>query len=131
MALCAVGSAALLALGELLTPVYLDLVNTPPALLDMATGYLRIYFISMPAVIFYNLCSGVLRSLGDSRSTLVAQVFGGLMNVAADWLFIARLGLGVAGAAWATLISQTRYFSQVSSFTSSQGPSSTQVKPGI
>ncbi|MBR2699965.1 MAG: polysaccharide biosynthesis C-terminal domain-containing protein [Clostridia bacterium] len=49
----------------------------------------------------------MLRSMGDSRSTLVAQVVGGLLNVAADWLFIARLDLGVAGAAWATLISQT------------------------
>ena len=107
VALCAAGSALLLALGELLTPVYLNLVNTPAALLPMATAYLRIYFISMPAIIFYNLCSGILRSLGDSRSTLAAQVFGGLLNVAADWLFIAKLGAGVAGAAWATLISQT------------------------
>ena len=107
VALCAVGSAALLMLGELLAPVYLALVRTPAEILPMASAYLRIYFISMPAIIFYNLCSGILRSLGDSRSTLVAQVVGGLMNVAADWLLIAKLHAGVAGAAWATLISQT------------------------
>ncbi|MBQ3304557.1 MAG: MATE family efflux transporter [Clostridia bacterium] len=107
VALCAIGSILLLVLGEVLTPVYLRLVHTPEGLWPMAMGYLRIYFISMPAIIFYNLCSGMLRSLGDSRSTLVAQVAGGLFNVLADWLFIARLHCGVAGAAWATLISQT------------------------
>lgn len=107
VALCAVGGAALLALGEGLVPAYLRLVRTPAALTGMATAYLRIYFISMPAVVFYNLCAGILRSLGDSRSTLAAQAAGGLMNIVADWLFIAKLNCGVAGAAWATLISQT------------------------
>ena len=106
-ALCCAGSVLLLILGELITPAYLRLVRTPEAILGMASAYLRIYFISMPAIVFYNLCSGLLRALGDSRSTLAAQAVGGLMNVAADWLFIARLRLGVAGAAWATLISQT------------------------
>ena len=107
VALCAAGGLALLAVGEGLTPVYLRLVRTPEALSGMATAYLRIYFLSVPAIVFYNLCAGMQRSLGDSRSTLVAQVFGGLLNVGADWLFIARFGLGVSGAAWATLISQT------------------------
>lgn len=107
VSLCVFGSLALLVLGELAAPLYLRLVRTPDALYFMAAAYLRVYFISMPAIIFYNLCSGILRALGDSRSTLAAQVVGGLMNVAADWLFIAVLHSGVAGAAWATLISQT------------------------
>lgn len=106
-ALSAAGGLALMLIGELIAPVYLALVRTPEALLPMAMAYLRIYFLSMPAIVFYNLCSGVLRALGDSRSTLMAQVVGGLLNVGADWLFIARLGCGVAGAAWATLISQS------------------------
>ena len=107
VALCAAGGVVLTVLGELLTPVYLRAMRTPDALLPMASAYLCIYFVSMPAIVFYNLCSGVLRALGDSRSTLVAQGIGGLLNVAADWLFIAELRTGVAGAAWATLISQT------------------------
>ena len=107
VALCSAVGVVLTALGELLTPVYLRAMRTPDALFPMASAYLRIYFVSMPAIVFYNLCSGVLRALGDSRSTLVAQGIGGLLNVAADWLFIARLHMGVAGAAWATLISQT------------------------
>ena len=107
VALCAAGGLALTLLGELIAPLYLSLVRTPTALRPMATAYLRIYFLSMPAIVFYNLCAGMLRALGDSRSTLAAQVIGGLMNVVADWLFIARLGLGVAGAAWATMLSQT------------------------
>lgn len=107
VAFSAIASVVLMAAGEALTPLYLRLVRTPEGLLTMATAYLRIYFLSMPAILFYNMCAGVLRSLGDSRSTLVSQVIGGLVNVAMDWLFIAKLHSGVAGAAWATLLSQT------------------------
>ena len=107
VALCAAGGVVLMAVGELLAPAYLRAMRTPEALLPMASAYLRIYFVSMPAIVFYNLCSGMLRAMGDSRSTLIAQGIGGLLNVVADWLFIAKLRMGVAGAAWATLISQT------------------------
>ena len=106
VALSAAGGLLLLCLGELLAPVYLRLINTPTALTDMARGYLRIYFLSIPAIVFYNLGSGILRSLGDSRSTLYAQLIGGLTNVFFDWLLIRILPNGVEGVAWATLFSQ-------------------------
>lgn len=94
-------------LGYLLAPVYLRLVRTPPELLDSASGYLRIYFLSFLAVVTYNFGSGVLRALGDAKSPLYAQLVGGLLNVAMDYLFIRVLDDGVNGVAWATLISQT------------------------
>ena len=61
----------------------------------------------MPSIVFYNLCSGILRALGDSRSTLVAQAIGGLANMLFDWLFIRVMPDGVRAVAWATLFSQT------------------------
>lgn len=107
VALCIGGSAVLMALGELLTPIYIQLLRTPEELAQPAMSYLRIYFLSMPAIIFYNLCSGALRSLGDSRSTLVAQALGGMINVVMDYLLIKWLPNGVQAVAWATLLSQT------------------------
>ena len=107
VALCIAGGVVLTICGELLAPVYLRLLRTPDALIGAANGYLRIYFLSMPAIIFYNLCSGMLRSLGDSRSTLYAQIVGGLFNILFDWLFLRIMRNGVTGVAWATLISQT------------------------
>ena len=106
VALCGAGGLLLLLLGELLTPAYLRALKVPAALVDMAESYLRIYFLSIPAIVFYNLCAGVLRALGDSRSTLYAQIVGGLTNVAFDWLFIHGFENGVNGVAWATLFSQ-------------------------
>lgn len=88
VALCVVGGVALAILGELLAPFYLTAMRTPQSLTASANGYLYIYFLSMSAIIFYNLCAGILRSLGDSRSTLYAQAIGGCANVLFDWLFI-------------------------------------------
>ena len=83
------------------------LTNTPLELQENAVCYLRIYFLSFVSVVTYNICAGVLRALGDSKSPLYAQLFGGVLNVAMDALFIAVFENGINGVAWATLISQT------------------------
>ena len=106
-AMSIVSGLLMMLLGYLLAPVYLQLVRTPAELLDSATGYLRIYFLSFLSVVAYNFGSGILRALGDSKSPLYAQLVGGLLNVAMDYLFIRVLDNGVNGVAWATLISQT------------------------
>lgn len=98
------GGLLMLLLGYALAPNYLRLMRTPTELLDSATGYLRIYFLSFLSVVAYNFGSGILRALGDSKSPLYAQLAGGLLNVAMDYLLIRVLNDGVA---WATLISQT------------------------
>ena len=102
-----IGGVALTFIGWVLGPVYLRLVNTPADIMESALSYLRIYFISMVSVVTYNMGAGVLRSLGDSRSPLYAQFIGGLFNVGADYVFIRILDVGVNGAAYATMISQT------------------------
>ncbi|MCD8124625.1 MAG: MATE family efflux transporter [Lachnospiraceae bacterium] len=107
LALSLVGGALLFAVGFAAAPAYLRLVNTPESLQADAVSYLRIYLISLVPMFIYNLGSGVLRALGDSRSPLYAQTVGGLANVAMDYLFIRGLTGGVDGVAWATLISQT------------------------
>ena len=55
---------------------------------------------------YYNLASGLLRALGDSRTPLFFLIFSSLLNIALDLLFIVPCGMGVAGAAWATILSQ-------------------------
>ena len=107
MALALAGGLGLMVIGYFLAPVYLRMIRTPAHLLQDAAGYLRIYFLSFLSVTFYNFGAGILRALGNSKSPLQAQLMGGLMNVAMDWLFIQVLQDGVRGVAWATLISQT------------------------
>ena len=93
-------------LGILLAPFYIHVVRAPEELAEDAIAYLRIYFLSVPLAVSYNMGAGLMRALGNSRATLTAQVWGGLANVLMDGFFILKLGLGVRGVAWATLVSQ-------------------------
>lgn len=106
VALCLAGGLLFMLLGVVFAPVYLRLVNTPWELQASAVSYLRIYMLSFPVLFLYNIGSGVLRALGDSRSPLAAQFAGGLVNVGMDYLFIRVFHDGVCGVAWATLFSQ-------------------------
>ncbi len=107
MALALLGGVILIVFGFCFAPLYFSLVNVPEYLLDTALGYIRIYFLSIVSTLIYDLGTGLLRAMGDSRSTLTAQLLGGLMNVVMDFLFIRVFGFGVTGIAWATLVSQT------------------------
>ncbi len=106
-ALALTGGVCLAVLGWLLAPGYLRLIRTPQEISANAASYLRIYFLSLPSIVAYNFGAGILRALGDSRSPLLAQLIGGLVNVAADWLFLRVFANGVNGVAWASLFSQT------------------------
>ena len=88
------------------SPLMLKMMNTQPELLDMAVSYIQPVFFAIPAMVLYNMCSGVMRSLGDSRTPMLAIVIAALMNIMLDLLFILVFKMGVAGAAWATIISQ-------------------------
>ena len=77
------------------------------SIFPLAVRYLRIYMVSMISIVSYNLLSGVLRALGDSRTPLLYQFFGGIINVFADFIFLAVFHMGVEGTALATLFSQT------------------------
>lgn len=99
-------SAAMTVVGVLATPVFLVWMGTPDSVMPEAILYLRIYFAGSVGLIMYNTFVGILQAAGDSTHPLYYLIFSSLMNVVLDLLFIAVFGMGVAGAAVATIISQ-------------------------
>ncbi len=81
-------------------------MRTPEDIYTEAYSYMFIVLLGTGATVFYNMISNMLRSLGDSRTPLFFLIFSALLNVVLDLVFILPLGMGVAGAAWATVLSQ-------------------------
>lgn len=102
-----IGGFFLTVIGLVLSPVFLTWMGMPESIFPLAVRYLRIYMASMISVVSYNLLSGVLRALGDSRTPMLYQFFGGIINVFADFIFLYVFHMGVEGTAFATLFSQT------------------------
>ena len=92
------------------SPALLRLLGTPPEVLPQAVSYLRILLAGLIPVFGYNALTAVFRAVGDSRTPLIYLIVATLTNVALDVLFVVGFGWGVAGAAWATIISQTAAF---------------------
>ena len=109
--LSAIFSAVLLVLMELSVSGALVILNVPEEIKDLAGLYLRIIFAGIPVVFAYNALSVILRSLGDSRSPLIAMVIATVSNIIMDVVFVVSFGWGVAGAAAATILAQ--FFSAV------------------
>lgn len=81
-------------------------MNTPLDIIDGSYSYIFVIFLGIPTVYLYNLLSGIIRSLGDSKSPLFFLVFSSILNIVLDIVLILAFHMGVAGAAWATVISQ-------------------------
>lgn len=81
-------------------------MSTPDSIFDMAYDYMFVVLLGSGATIFYNMISNILRALGDSRTPLIFLIFSSIMNIVLDVVFIVPLHGGVAGAAWATVLSQ-------------------------
>lgn len=96
-----------LILGIAISRSMLTVMGTPDDVLDSAALYMKIYFVGMPSVMVYNFGSGVLRAVGDTKRPLIYLSVAGVINVVLNIIFVAGLGMGVAGVAWATTISQT------------------------
>ena len=92
--------------GVLMVPFMLRLMATPADVLPGATLYLRIYFAGVAGLMLYNLGSGILRAVGDSRRPLYFLIFSAAVNTVLDLLFVAVFHWGIAGAAIATVIAQ-------------------------
>ncbi|MDO4961103.1 MAG: MATE family efflux transporter [Eubacteriales bacterium] len=84
----------------------LKLMSTPAEQFDYAYVYLFIVFCGIPASIMYNLSAGILRALGDSKTPLVFLMCAAVINIGLDLLLIIVFGMGVAGAAVATVSAQ-------------------------
>ena len=106
IALAIVGGLILMVVGILLTPLILTWVGTPPEVMDGSKLYLRIYFAGILGVVIYNIGSGILRAIGDSKTPLYFLIARALTNIVLDLVFVIALQMGVAGVAWATTISQ-------------------------
>ena len=100
------GGALLVVLGVVLARPMLTLMSTPDEVIDQAVLYMKLYFIGMPASMVYNFGAAVLRAVGDTRRPLYFLMAAGVMNVFGDLLFVCVLGMGVAGTAIATVLSQ-------------------------
>ena len=102
-----VGGAVLLILGILFAPGILRLLRTPAEVMPQAVLYIRIYLISVPMLVFYNMVSGGMRAYGDSQTPFRILAICGFLNVLMDALFIVVIPLGVAGVGIATAITQS------------------------
>ena len=93
-------------LAFLMVPTVLTWLGTPPEILPDAITYMRMTSASVPLIAIYNYASSMQRALGDSRTPLYFLVFSCLLNVGLDLLFVGTFGLGVFGAALATMLAQ-------------------------
>ncbi|MBR5232197.1 MAG: MATE family efflux transporter [Clostridia bacterium] len=108
---CAILSIALTLIMTALSVPFLRplfrLLQTPSDLIDHSVRYIQIICGGMFSAIFYNMISAILRALGDSRTPLIFLIVSAMLNIVLDILLIAVFGMGVDGAALATVISQT------------------------
>lgn len=93
-------------IGVAFTPMMLDFINTPDEVTIEATTYLQIYFAGVIGLMIYNMGAGILRAVGDSKRPFYFLVVSAVMNIVLDLLFVIKFGMGVAGVALATVISQ-------------------------
>lgn len=98
--------AVLLVAGILIIPYMLKLMNTAPEAVPEATTYLTIYFAGAMGLLLYNMGSGILRAVGDSKRPFYFLVVSALLNIALDLLFVIGFGMKVEGVAYATILSQ-------------------------
>ena len=84
----------------------LVLMKTPGNILEASYSYIWVIFLGIPVTFLYNMTSGVIRALGDSRTPVIFLLMSSFLNIGLDLFFIVTLQWGVQGAAWATVISQ-------------------------
>ena len=83
-----------------MAPEFLRWIQTPADVLENATAYLRLYLLSLISIVSYNMGSGILRALGNTKSPTLYQLAGGIANIIGNTLFICFLDWGVQGAAF-------------------------------
>lgn len=94
------------AIGLLITPWMLELMNTPEEVLPQSTRYLSIYFWGISGLMLYNIGAAILRAVGNSRLPFLFLVVSTLLNIGLDLLFVLGFDMGVEGVALATILSQ-------------------------
>ena len=106
IALSIAGGAVIMALGLLFSGTALRAMNTPDDILSLSVMYMRLYFLGVIPSLIYNMGSGILRAVGDSKRPLYFLIMSCIANIVLDILFVKILQMGVAGVAIATALSQ-------------------------
>ena len=104
--LCVVLSVVFTLFTTLMAGPLLQLIHTPEELYADAALYIRIIFLGIPATVLYNYASSVLRAMGDSQHPFYFLLAASVLNIGLDYLLIVSMGMGVDGAALATVLSQ-------------------------
>ena len=106
IALSVICGVILTFIGITFAPKILVLMGTPEDVLPLASLYIRIYFIGMPVSMLYNFGAAVLRAIGDTKRPLYFLTVAGAINAVCNVIFIVVFNMGVAGVAYATVLSQ-------------------------
>ena len=93
-------------IGQIIIDPMLAFMQTPEDVIAESHAYLSIYFAGVSGILFYNIGSGILRAVGDSRRPLYFLIISALLNTVLDLLFVLVFHLGVAGVAYATILAQ-------------------------
>ncbi|MBQ6897612.1 MAG: MATE family efflux transporter [Clostridia bacterium] len=106
IAITAILSVVFTVVGITTTPLMLQAMKIPDEVYPEARKYLIIYFAGVTGLLFYNMGSGILRAVGDSRRPFIFLVVSAVLNTVLDLVFVLILGMGVEGVAYATIIAQ-------------------------
>ena len=102
-----IGGLLLMGLGVVFAETFLRWTNCHESLLPQATTYLRLYFCAVPMLMVYNFCASILRATGDTRRPMYFLLLNGVIKVILNFIFVARLDMGVASVAVATIIASS------------------------
>ncbi len=106
MMLALISGIIVLAIGVLFAPDFLRMMSSPADVIGLASVYLRIYFLGMPALMVYNFGASMLRAAGDTKRPLYYLFLAGIVNVILNLILVICFKLGVVGVAVATAVSQ-------------------------
>ena len=106
ISLSVISGILVLVFGVFTSRILLEWMDTPPEVLDLATEYLRIFFLGMPGFMVFNFGASLLRAAGDTKRPMYFLTLSGVVNVIFNLLFVIVFKMSVAGVAWATVISQ-------------------------
>ncbi len=106
IALALIGGLILMIVGFFVGPFALQWMHTPEDVLPLSVEYLRIYFLGTIPSLIYNLGSGILRAVGDSKRPLYFLIIACVTNIVLDIVLVGGFRMGVKGAALATIASQ-------------------------
>ncbi|NLZ76455.1 MAG: MATE family efflux transporter [Spirochaetales bacterium] len=107
VALGLISSILLTIIGYTFTPTILLWMKTPPEVFVDAQAYIRIFFLGVSSLVMYNVATGILQAVGDSKNPLYFLIISTILNIVLDLVFVIGLKMGIEGTAYATIIAQS------------------------